>query len=39
MQKKKDKKIGKRTYWLVFVLGISYVLILGLFTYFFNNPI
>lgn len=26
-------------YWLVFGIGIAYILILGLFTYFFNYPI
>lgn len=29
----------KRTYWFVFFLGIAYVLLLGLFTWLFNNPI
>jgi hypothetical protein len=26
-------------YWFVFSLGIAYILILGLFTYFFNYPL
>lgn len=26
-------------YWLVFGFGLAYILLLGLFTYFFNYPI
>ena len=26
-------------YWFVFGLGILYILLLGLFTYFFNYPV
>lgn len=26
-------------YWLVFGIGIAYILLLGLFTYFFNYPL
>jgi len=26
-------------YWLVFGMGLAYILLLGLFTYFFNYPI
>jgi hypothetical protein len=34
-----DNSTWKRTYWIVFLVGISYVLTLGLFTYLFNNPL
>ena len=36
---KSNKEIGSRTYWFVFSLGLLYILLLGLFTYLFNNPI
>lgn len=26
-------------YWLVFGIGVAYIVLLGLFTYFFNYPI
>jgi hypothetical protein len=35
----KSKKDSKPNYWLVFGFGIVYILLLGLFTYFFNLPI
>lgn len=33
-----DNSEWKHTYWIVFLLGIAYVLVLGLFTLFFNSP-
>lgn len=36
---KSKKEIGSRTYWFIFALGILYIILLGVFTYFFNNPI
>jgi hypothetical protein len=30
---------SKPRYWLVFAVGVLYILLLGLFTYFFNLPI
>ncbi|MFH5831782.1 hypothetical protein ACG2F4_03740 [Halalkalibaculum sp. DA3122] len=29
----------KPRYWLVFTLGIIYILLMGLFTLLFNNPV
>lgn len=29
----------KPRYWLVFIIGIFYILLLGLFTFFFNTPL
>lgn len=29
----------KPNYWLVFGIGILYIILLGVFTYFFNLPI
>lgn len=26
-------------YWLVFVIGILYIILMGVFTYYFNMPI
>ena len=34
-----DKNIPSRTYWFTLGLGIIYILLLGLFTYLFNNPV
>jgi hypothetical protein len=34
-----DNRDWNKTYWIVFGLGIVFVLLLGLFTYLFNNPI
>ncbi|MDX1638607.1 MAG: hypothetical protein R3281_11605 [Balneolaceae bacterium] len=28
----------KPRYWLVFLVGVIYILLLGLFTFLFNNP-
>ncbi len=41
MPEKTDNKTSewKPRYWLVFTLGIIYILLLGLFTYLFNTPI
>ncbi len=40
MEKDQPKKeVTSRTYWIVFSLGLLYIILLGLFTYFFNNPI
>lgn len=36
-EKKSDKP--KQNYWRVFWIGLAYILLLGLFTYFFNLPI
>lgn len=33
------KEITSRTYWFVFALGVLFILLLGLFTSIFNNPI
>lgn len=30
---------GKPRYWLVFWIGILYILLLGLFTWLFNQPV
>ncbi len=40
-EKPENKKSSewKPRYWLVFGIGIVYVLLLGLFTYLFNNPV
>lgn len=39
MEKEPPKdKITTRSYWIVFILGILYILLLGLFTLLFNNP-
>lgn len=35
----KSSESSKPNYWLVFGIGIAYILLLGLFTYFFNLPI
>lgn len=32
------KEITSRTYWLVFSMGVIYIILLGLFTWLFNNP-
>lgn len=34
-----QKKITSRTYWFVFSLGLVYIMLLGLFTWLFNNPV
>lgn len=34
----KDEKNWNKIYWLVFGIGILFILLLGLFTYLFNNP-
>lgn len=34
-----DNRNWNKTYWIVFGFGIAYVIILGIFTYLFNNPI
>ena len=34
-----DNKIGKESYWKVFLAGILYILLLGAFTFLFNNPL
>lgn len=40
MKKEHSKKeIGPRTYWFVFSLGLFYIILLGIFTFLFNNPI
>lgn len=39
MEEQPDNTDWKRTYWFVFALGIAYVLLLGLFTWLFNNPL
>jgi len=36
---KESSEQPNRVYWIVFSLGILYILLLGLFTYFFNYPI
>lgn len=36
---KSKKEIGSRTYWFVFALGLLYIILLGIFTFLFNNPI
>mgnify|MGYP000282908452 CR=1 FL=1 len=36
---KNTKKDSTPNYWLVFGIGIAYIVLLGLFTYFFNFPI
>ncbi|WP_310684757.1 hypothetical protein [Aliifodinibius sp. S!AR15-10] len=33
------KREWKPRYWLVFGIGIIYILLLGLFTFLFNNPL
>lgn len=38
MADKPDKE-SSPNYWLVFGMGLAYILLLGLFTYFFNYPI
>lgn len=30
---------SKPRYWLVFGIGVLYIILLGIFTYFFNLPI
>lgn len=35
----KSKKETTPNYWLVLVIGIAYIILLGLFTFFFNYPI
>ncbi len=39
MEKPPQEKNWNRYYWRVFWLGLIYILLLGLFTYFFNNPL
>lgn len=42
MAKRSDKEKStewKPRYWLVFTVGIIYILLLGLFTFLFNNPL
>ncbi len=39
MEQHPDQTNWKRTYRFVFILGIVYVLLLGLFTWLFNTPI
>lgn len=41
MENKSTDKTSKwkPNYWFVFGLGIAYILVLGLFTYFFNYPL
>lgn len=34
-----DNEKDKPNYWLVFGIGVAYILLLGLFTYFFNYPL
>lgn len=34
-----DNKPEKQAYGMVFIIGILYILLLGLFTLLFNNPI
>lgn len=35
-----EKKINwKKVYWIVGILGIVYILLLGLFTFLFNTPV
>jgi len=36
---KNTNKDSNPNYWLVFGIGIAYIVLLGLFTYFFNFPI
>ena len=36
---KSKKEIGSDTYWFVSSLGLLYIILLGIFTYLFNNPI
>jgi len=35
----KPKEESKLNYWLVLGIGIAYIVLLGLFTYFFNYPL
>lgn len=34
-----DPKTGEHSYWKVFAIGLLYILLLGLFTLLFNNPL
>lgn len=39
MEEPSQEKNWNRYYWRVFWLGLIYILLLGLFTYLFNNPL
>lgn len=39
MDDKPKKEITSHTYWFVLSLGIVYIILLGLFTFLFNNPV
>lgn len=39
MEEKPKKEISSRTYWFILSLGIVYIIIMGLFTFLFNNPV
>lgn len=33
------KEVTSKTYWFIFSLGILYIILLGIFTFLFNNPV